>query len=663
MGRRKSNDKEAEVQDQLDELMRKRTILNDQLTRLYNLVTDFSVDNIGKIEARLEKCNEWWNEFLEIQFEIERYSSSLAQQQKRIAFEDHYFEVVSIAKDIISQNEQAYQITTRSQGGPSRETVAEMQLAPIEVPKFDGSYNKWLSFWDAFRTLIDSNNRISQYQKFVYLQRALTGAAAELIEDMEITEGNYKDAIDLLKLEFDNKKIITYAHLEALDSFPTIGKESYEQLNKFLNTIRKNIRALTTLGQNVEQWETYMIFHLHKKLDQTTKNMWKQKTESDEFPSMEKFLNFLSNRCKYLEPEKTGINKQEFNKTSYASGINKQGSFSHNNIRGNVGKFQSQPGKTLLATQNQKSAGKCGICNESHNIFLCKKFLGMTLGERRNQASEASLCWNCLKRGHRVQDCSSGGCKHCGRRHHSLLHEDQHAFENINGRQKSYSNVVVQGEGLTTDGNSNPGTRSNQGCNSQTNLHEGNGTQMQAIPGGSIQSNEVQLKNKQSQGNQVHTYCVNSGIQEVQLLGTQGINQSNIFLSTAILTVEDCYGTSHSCRCLLDSGSQSSFITKQFWEKLGIPSKRTNLTIVGMGQTSMNIDQYITTKLKSRCSEFEFTTQLLVIDEISENIPSFQVNRSSLQIPSDKVLADVDFAIPRKIDILLGAGWFLGGFT
>ena len=57
----------------------------------------------------------------------------------------------------------------------------------------------------------------------------------------------------------------------------------------------------------------------------------------------------------------------------------------------------------------------------------CKDFLAKTPAERNNFVSDNKLCFNCLSKGHQLNDCKSDfRCRedNCNRKHHTLLHQE-----------------------------------------------------------------------------------------------------------------------------------------------------------------------------------------------------------------------------------------------
>ncbi|KAF2882438.1 hypothetical protein ILUMI_23720 [Ignelater luminosus] len=107
-----------------------------------------------------------------------------------------------------------------------------------------------------------------------------------------------------------------------------------------------------------------------------------------------------------------------------------------------------------------------------------------------------------------------------------------------------------------------------------------------------------------------------------------------------------------------DVGSQGSFITKEVCKKLGLTSKSTNISISGLGQNESTVKTITTAKIKSLYNEFTLTIPLLVVAKITDPLPNFTVQLSQIKIPKNIILADPEFYIPSKIDILLGADIF-----
>jgi hypothetical protein len=110
--------------------------------------------------------------------------------------------------------------------------------------------------------------------------------------------------------------------------------------------------------------------------------------------------------------------------------------------------------------------------------------------------------------------------------------------------------------------------------------------------------------------------------------------------------------------CLLDSGSQSSFITKYAAKKLKLRTAPTAIevnTLNGQKTTkirnksNISIDPHFT-------SNESISTPLLIIDQITSSLPTKLIkNHNNWTHINNLQLADPNFFEPTPIDILLGA--------
>lgn len=133
----------------------------------------------------------------------------------------------------------------------------------------------------------------------------------------------------------------------------------------------------------------------------------------------------------------------------------------------------------------------------------------------------------------------------------------------------------------------------------------------------------------------------------------------NILLSTAICNTRDTAGNFHTCRILLDSGSQANFCTFNFANRLGLNLTRHNLPISGINNSSCQSTHSVSVKLFSRYENFNFEVQCAVLPDITNKLPSETFNISQFNIPENLFLADHQFNISSNIDILLGAQFYL----
>ncbi|XP_060809951.1 uncharacterized protein LOC132904023 [Amyelois transitella] len=144
-------------------------------------------------------------------------------------------------------------------------------------------------------------------------------------------------------------------------------------------------------------------------------------------------------------------------------------------------------------------------------------------------------------------------------------------------------------------------------------------------------------------------------------------NQQQVLLSTALIEVcNPVTRATSKVRALLDSGSQSSFISSSLKDELALNSTRIdNLRIIGIGNSNCNnVTESCTIKINSINTPFSVQLSCLVLNELTSGLPKTPIDIKTLKLPSSIVLADPTFYQPSKVDVLIGADLFwhvLGG--
>ena len=110
------------------------------------------------------------------------------------------------------------------------------------------------TFWEGFKSSVDSNDKITPTDKFKYLQSLAEGQAARVIQGLSLTKANYKHALELLEQRCGQKQIIISAHVDNTCQ----GEKSY-QLRYLFDQIRAKIRGLESLGVEVDSYGSLLI--------------------------------------------------------------------------------------------------------------------------------------------------------------------------------------------------------------------------------------------------------------------------------------------------------------------------------------------------------------------------------------------------------------------
>ncbi|KAJ8946582.1 hypothetical protein NQ317_002553, partial [Molorchus minor] len=432
------------IMENLSKLRFKRDIFKTQLSRLKTYFDTIDQNNltslvITELECRLNINEGIYEQFNEkqsdIEFILENSESSNLEQlsselQERLTFENLYFQLIASIKNTIAIYYNKIQSNNindyASQAGNIQGSAVSMQssavstapgnvkLPTIKMPTFNGSYDRWLEFRDAFMALVHDNNTLSSIQKFYYLQSALEGEAARLIQAFEVSAANYAIAWDLLKQRFENKKLLVHNYIQAIFDAPTIIKESHIELRKLFDNFTKNIRSLETLGLPTKEWDALLIYILTSKFDHVTRRDWESFKIEGELPTIDDINLFLREKCELLE--KLNLNKKE-------------------------NKFQKTI-KCHSSTVSKADSKKysCYYCRGEHAIYQCSDFIKLDIDSRIKEASRLNLCHNCLSPGHTKMQCKKSSCRQCNKKHNSMLHVQPEASGEIQQNNNNSNN-------------------------------------------------------------------------------------------------------------------------------------------------------------------------------------------------------------------------------
>lgn len=106
-----------------------------------------------------------------------------------------------------------------------------------------------------------------------------------------------------------------------------------------------------------------------------------------------------------------------------------------NNANGKKTNSNTHSKRQALTSTNNSSS--CVVCQGSHKLFACEQFRKLAVAEWISIVKSNTLCFNCLNKGHKNDDCKWQGCKKCDKKHNTLLHFDKNEASH---KQNSDSN-------------------------------------------------------------------------------------------------------------------------------------------------------------------------------------------------------------------------------
>lgn len=170
----------------------------------------------------------------------------------------------------------------------------DVQFDKLTLPMFDGNLTNWISFRDQFTDLIHKNPLLTPVIKFTMLRNHLSGQAADAINGFKLSGIDYEAAWSVLMKRYDRPDKIIDEHLRRFHKLPKLcSPPTAPQLFDMANSANTLIRVLPNLGQNVKDWDIWMIFHLKERLDPGTLTKWTDNTKGRQNIKLPEFMEFL----------------------------------------------------------------------------------------------------------------------------------------------------------------------------------------------------------------------------------------------------------------------------------------------------------------------------------------------------------------------------------
>ncbi|XP_072380663.1 uncharacterized protein [Diabrotica undecimpunctata] len=236
----------------------------------------------------------------------------------------------------------------------------------------------------------------------------------------------------------------------------------------------------------------------------------------------------------------------------------------------------------------------CNFCSlQNHLLFQCKKFKNLSVSERFNFIKTKKLCVNCFGR-HFVASCKNKhSCFVCKQKHNTLLH---------------FSSPVGE---PTINNSDSPNT----------------------------------LSAGFQEGASMPTALSSTSIDNKVLLGTLSV------------CVYSKYGRKIIVKALIDPGSQLSFITAGLAKRLQYPAKESNSFITGIGISVARSHRIINIVINSLNNSEKLKMSCGILDQITCQLPQFDIDVKKFSIPSEFVLADRRYYVKSDIELLIGADY------
>ena len=478
-----------------------------------------------------------------------------------------------------------------------------VRLPKLNLPTFSGKYLEFITFWQAFKISVLSQN-IPNSSKFAYLNSLLSGDAAQAVRGIAMTDEGFEEACRILKERFGDTNELIFKHLHELlklEPPKAVSSGDTGKLWDFYNCVQSHVRSLAFLGINSSRFGIVITPIIVSRLPSQLALEWAETSKGKE-GDLQNLLTFLQ--------DTVNVRQRALCFSTDSSSMLSGASTQDNNT--------SQSRQPRLATTSaltvskQDSLGsssleRCLTCGKAHNLVSCEQFLNSTVAKRRQAIYNYGACYKCFGANHLAKNCPTRiKCHHCDAPHHPLLcklggeehiNEEQNVFYGSHTKSNGKPSFGAPRNLRLTRGRINrsvaeSGVPSNYDTN---NVSKGSATihtvlnpltspspvlsaaaphEPQLVQGFSSYPNANYFPiNNEEQLVSLEQNNFNSGDTQDQFPGFIGLtthSPKTIVLQTVSIPLKTKCGSIENFNILFDSGSDRSFITNAAVSKLEV---------------------------------------------------------------------------------------------
>ncbi|UYV79074.1 hypothetical protein LAZ67_17001028 [Cordylochernes scorpioides] len=481
------------------------------------------------------------------------------------------------------------------------ESKRTIRLPKVELPKFKGNLEDWLSWWGQF-SKINDDETLGDVDKFHYLLQAVVegSRAHRLVCSYPITEDNYPKVVQALKDRFGDKNLLIEHYIRRLLKLVVSNaRKENLPLDEIYDDLTAHLKNLESLGVNTEMAGVFLYPLVESSLPLDIIQVWQRnpavgygiKEEGAENGDKSDASGRLQALMDFLRDEVKGAERMAFAKEN----------FEGNSSMRATGSQLKTPRKTPPTVSNLFGSAfkrKCIFCQrDNHLSSRCFVASRLTPSERDQRIKEAKVCFKCLKGNHLKRECRADiKCRNCGKDHLDI-----------------FCNKIALKQG---------GNNSFKGETSKV-VNEGNAT-----------CTGVNMSART---------CAN-----------------DILLMTSVAKLKGAKETKE-VKVLFDTGSHYSYIKRSIVEKLGlnkIGEISLEKSLFGGGNMKEALHGKYVLKLGSLTNKIDVDIVALDQPEICARIPPIPRGRLLYKLKRKKIYIHPSNFRNEEIDILIGSDYF-----
>ena len=193
-----------------------------------------TIDEVDLQVADLTRCLE----------EVETKEKNQKREEEEVILAKKREDELQLEKLKFEQKSKMQSLNQPTAKPPSKGNV---KMPKLVITKYDGTYEKWLSFWNKFEVETDAAD-IPPVTKFAHLKELLESDVCESIDGLPFSSEGYECAKNILKSNYGTSSEIVRVYIDNTNSLPVVTGCNPNEIHKFCQTLNYNVQSLGTLG-------------------------------------------------------------------------------------------------------------------------------------------------------------------------------------------------------------------------------------------------------------------------------------------------------------------------------------------------------------------------------------------------------------------------------
>ncbi|XP_076301966.1 uncharacterized protein LOC143220111 [Lasioglossum baleicum] len=410
----------------MEELLKEQELVVRGITRILPNYKKMGKENFSKAtaEERLRRLRVEWERCQQVHLRLEVKATALDRETRPYFREGHFDraeEAFEHASDFFCEFLEARKVPTEtSVGAPTVSETDESEsnstkLTRIDVPKFDGRYSSWPTFFDLFTSLVVKNRTLDDVQR----RERPEGKAASAISHVKVTAANFAPAWKAVQSRYENKRMVVGALVRELLRYAPLTDVGGEGLASLRDRTAETLAHLANLGCPTDRWDDLLVQLIVRNLDPRSREEWELSLGASHEPSTYRELDeFLEARVRALEAIHLSAEERLTAAEEHAVAIETPPDQSHTDA------IETSSVRSHMVATAKTAKVQCPKCSKNHLLFRCPVFRAMPTAQKRDLVKNRGCCFNCLRTDHSASSCHSASrCSQCGRPHHTTLHQ------------------------------------------------------------------------------------------------------------------------------------------------------------------------------------------------------------------------------------------------